>query len=112
MAHNVKLVLVKSLHTLIWFFFNVVIFYLLYAVITDQINYLVWICVGFLILEGITLMVFKSICPVTIWARRYSDSEKYNFDIYLPNWLARYNKAIYTPIVLVAFVILIYRLMT
>jgi hypothetical protein len=35
---------------------------------------------------------------------------KANFDIYLPNWLARYNKQIYTSIVLIAIVILIYRL--
>ena len=31
-------------------------------------------------------------------------------DIYLPNWLARYNKEIYTVIVLIAIAILIYRL--
>ena len=34
-------------------------------------------------------------CPLTIVARRYSDSQLPNFDIYLPIWLARYNKHIY-----------------
>ena len=32
-------------------------------------------------------------------ARKYSDSTKANFDIYLPEWLAKYNKEIYTTIV-------------
>jgi len=40
----------------------------------------------------------------------YSNSTRDNFDIYLPNWLAKYNKLIYTSIVLVAVLILLYRL--
>ena len=112
MTSNIKLVLVKILHTIIWVFFNVVIFYLLYAVVIDRIYKWVWICISLIILEAITLIVFKDICPVTLIARKYSDSQKDNFDIYLPNWLAKYNKEIYTVIVLIAIVILIYRLMT
>jgi hypothetical protein len=110
MTENVKLGLVKTLHTIIWLFFNVVIFYLLYAVIINKIDKWVWICIGLVVLEGIILLVFKKVCPVTLIARKYSDSQKDNFDIYLPNWLARYNKEIYTSIVLVAIVILIFRL--
>lgn len=110
MTTNQKLILVKILHTTIWVFFNVVIFYLLYAVIVNRIDIWVWICIGLRGLEGLTLLIFKSICPVTLMARKYSDSENDNFDIYLPNWLAKYNKIIYTSIVLVAIVILIYRL--
>lgn len=104
-----KLRLVKLIHTLIWVFFNVVIFYLLYAVISNRIDKWVWICIGLIVLEGIILEVFKKVCPVTLIARKYSDSNKDNFDIYLPNWLAMHNKLIYTTIVLIAIVILIYR---
>ena len=111
MTANIKLVLIKILHTIIWVFFNVVIFYLLYAVIIGRIDKWVWICISLIILEVITLMVFKKICPVTLIARKYSDSQKDNFDIYLPNWLAKYNKEIYTVIVLIAIAILIYRLL-
>jgi hypothetical protein len=112
MTMNIKLVLVKILHTIIWVFFNVVIFYLLYAVVIDRIDKWVWICISLIILEVITLIVFKKICPVTLIARKYSDSKKDNFDIYLPNWLAKYNKEFYTVIVLIAIVILFYRLLT
>jgi hypothetical protein len=59
-----------------------------------------WICNGLIVLAGIILLVFKSICPVTLIARKYSNFQKPNFDIYLPKWLARYNKEIYTTIIL------------
>jgi hypothetical protein len=99
------------MHTLIWIFYNVVIFYLLYAVITDRIDKWVWICIGLVVLEGLVLLVFKKMCPITVVARKYSDSTRDNFDIFLPNWLARYNKEIYTTIFFVSILILLYRLL-
>ena len=87
-----KLTIIKIIHTIIWAFFNVVIFYLCYAVITNKIDELVWICVGFVVAEGIILAVFNWKCPLTIVAGKYSTSTKDNFDIFLPNWLARNNK--------------------
>ena len=109
MTENAKLTLIKSIHTMIWLFFNVVIFYLLYAVIANKIDKWIWICIGLIVIEGIVLIVFKSICPVTLMARKYSNSTKDNFDIYLPNWLARHNKKIYSVIVIIAIIILIFR---
>ena len=94
---------------MIWAFFNVVIFYLGYAVITNKIDNRVWIGLGFFALEGIILLIFKNQCPLTVIARKYSESNKYNFDIYLPAWLARYNKLIYTSILLIIIIILIYQ---
>ena len=34
-------------------------------------------------------------CPLTNVAARYTDERQDNFDIYLPLWLARYNKQIF-----------------
>jgi len=110
MTQSSKLILIKLTHTTIWIFFNVVIFYLLYAVIVDKIDNWIWIGLGLFLLEGIILIVFKMKCPLTVIARQYSDSAKENFDIYLPNWLAKYNKLIYTSILLIIVAILIYRL--
>jgi len=91
-----NLTAIKIVHTLIWAFFNVVLFYMAYAVIVNKIDIFVWIGIALVVMEGIVLLMFKRMCPLTIMARRYSDSEKDNFDIYLPNWLAKYNKLIYT----------------
>ncbi len=102
---------IKLLHSLIWVFYNVVIFYLLYAVIVNKIDGWVWTCVGLVLLEGLILLLFKTICPITLIARKYSDSTSPNFDIFLPAWLAKYNKAIYTGIFAIALLILAYRLL-
>jgi hypothetical protein len=37
-------------------------------------------------------------CPLTDVAARFTDQRADNFDIYLPNWLARNNKAIFGTI--------------
>ncbi|HEX4957901.1 MAG TPA: hypothetical protein VFV46_06965 [Lacibacter sp.] len=105
------LILIKLLHTIIWVFFNVVLFYLLYAVITNRIDHWVWICIGLVVLEIITLLVFKWFCPLTVWARKYSDSSRHNFDIYLPEWLAKHNKLIYGVMFSLSLLILLVRLL-
>jgi hypothetical protein len=81
MTAGLKLTLVKTIHTIIWVFFNVVIFYLLYAVIAGEIDKWVWIGLGLFLCEAIVLLIFKMKCPLTLIARRYSDSDKHNFDI-------------------------------
>ncbi len=110
MTSNNKLILIKVFHTLIWIFYNVVIFYLLYAVITNRINKWVWICNGLVVFEGIVLAINKLKCPLTLVAENYSESRKDNFDIYLPNWLAKYNKIIYTSIFVLTNLLLFYKL--
>jgi len=104
-----KLLTIKIIHTVIWSFFVVVIFYVLYSGITNNINIYTWICVALVIGEGLTLLIFQMFCPLTIIARKYSDSEKENFDIFLPNWLAKNNKLIFTSIFIIGLVIVIYQ---
>ena len=111
MSDGSKLIIVKTLHTLVWIFFNVVIFYFLYAVIVDHIDKWVWICLGLIGAETCILLAFGNVCPITMVARNYSLSSRDNFDIYLPTWLARYNKQIYSTIVVIGIAILIYRLL-
>jgi len=107
-----KLNTIKAIHTLIWLFFNGVIFYLYYAAFTNKIDKWVWIGIGLILLEGVVLLVFNRLCPVTLIARRYSDSTKENFDIFLPNWLAKYNKLIYTTLFVIVLILIFYRMLT
>lgn len=111
MQDQTKLTLVKIIHTIIWLFFNIVIFYMLYAVIMNKIDHWLWIGYGLFALEGIILLAFKFFCPLTVMARKYSNSTKANFDIYIPEWLAKYNKLIYTAILGVVMLITVYRLL-
>lgn len=111
MKSEIKLHRLKIIHTLIWVFFNVVFFYLLYAAIVNKIDYLVWIGIGLILLEVIVLLIFKMMCPLTLIARSYSNSPKENFDIYLPNWLAKNNKLIYSIFFIIILGVLIYQML-
>lgn len=104
-----KLLSIKLLHTLIWAFFVIVIFYVLYSGMTDKVNTYTWIGIALVIGEGFILLAFKMFCPLTLMARKYSDSEKDNFDIFLPSWLARHNKVIFTSIFVLGLVMVIYQ---
>jgi hypothetical protein len=80
-------------------------------VISGKIDKWVWIGIGVILIEGIVLLIFKRSCPITLIARKYSDSAKDNFDIFLPNWLAKYNKLIYTILFAVVLIMLLFRLL-
>ena len=107
MNNNQKLNVVKLVHTLIWLGFNLVLGYLFYATLTDNINYLFWIGIGLIILECIILITLNWTCPLTFIARKYSESAKDNFDIFLPNWIAKHNKLIYSTLFSILVVIYI-----
>ena len=107
-----KLFLIKTIHTFVWLFFNAVLIYLFYAGISNKIDKWTWIGLLLFVVEGLVLVVFKMMCPLTIMARKYSASTKENFDIFLPEWLAKYNKTIYTSLLVIAIIIIIYRLLT
>jgi hypothetical protein len=117
MKNETKLRLIKIIHTVIWIFFNFVIFYMLYAAMptaasyANKLNLWIWIGYGFVFLEGLTLLTFKSHCPLNLLARKYTNSTKDNFDIYLPSWLAKYTKVIYTTIFVIIIIITIYQLL-
>ena len=110
MTPSSKLVAIKLLHTLIWVFLSSVIFYLLYAVIVDRIDRWFWIGLGLVGLEILVLLLFRMSCPLTVVARRYSDSQRPNFDIYLPAFIAQHNKTIYSVIMVAVLAGLAWRL--
>ena len=111
MESKTKLTLIKILHTAIWIFFNFVIFYMLYAAIANKLDIWLWIGYGFVFLEGLTLLNFKFHCPLNLLARKYTSSTRANFDIYLPSWLAKYTKLIYTTIFGIISIITIYQIL-
>jgi polyferredoxin len=103
-----KLVLIKLLHTAIWIFFNLVLIYLFYAVIANRIDLWFWLGIGAFFLEFVVLLAFQWNCPLTFWARNYSDSTRHNFDIYLPEWIAQHNKTIYSILIGILILIFVY----
>lgn len=107
-----RLLLIKTIHTLIWGFFVGAIGYVFYSGVADHVTGYTWLASGLVVGEGLVLLLFKNQCPLTLVARKYSGSPADNFDIFLPNWLARYNKQIFTTIYLIAMLLVGYRLVS
>jgi hypothetical protein len=95
MTNQTILILIKTLHTLIWLFFNIVILYMIYAVLNDKLDIWFWLGYVSFAVEGIILLLFGMHCPLTLIAGNYTNDRTIGFDIYLPSWLAKYNKIIY-----------------
>lgn len=107
-----KLLWLKIVHTVIWAFFVIAIFYILYAGIWDKINPYVFIAIGLVVIEGLVLLAFKWRCPLTVLGLKFTEDTETGFDIFLPKWLAKNNKAIFTTIYVIGVIIVIYRLCT
>ncbi|MDF2176822.1 hypothetical protein P2G88_00975 [Aliiglaciecola sp. CAU 1673] len=86
--------LVKSLHTLIWALFAGAIIAIPFLALAENFT-LAWVLIVFVLLEVLLLVANRMRCPLTEIAARYTDERQDNFDIYLPLWLARYNKHIF-----------------
>jgi hypothetical protein len=85
---------IKLLHTVVWAFFASCILWIPIAASLGQFRRAA-ILSGFVVLECLVLAVNRGRCPLTGVAARYTPDRVDNFDIYLPLWLARYNKHIF-----------------
>ncbi len=102
------LMAVKLLHTAIWAFFAACVLAL--PVLGWVRRFDAALAVTVLILgECAVLAMNRGRCPLTNVASRYTDNRADNFDIYLPLWLARYNKQIFGTIFLVGEAFVVWR---
>ena len=51
--------------------------------------------VGIVLLEVVVLLFNRWSCPLTPVAARFTTDRQANFDIFLPEWVARHNKVIF-----------------
>ena len=102
-SDHVRLIAVKVIHTLAWAFFAGCIVAIPIASWAGQ-HLLAGVLVLAVLVEVIVLAVNEWSCPLTAVAARYTEDRESNFDIYLPVWLARYNKHIFGPLYAAALV--------
>ena len=105
-----KLNLIKLVHTIVWGIFVAAILYVLYAGIFDKITGMVWVCVAAILIESVILLINKWKCPMTSLAVNYTDEHPTGFDIFIPKWLARFNKAIFSTMFIIGLCLVIWRL--
>lgn len=85
---------IKAVHTLAWALFAGCIVALPILAWRGEFK-LAAILIAIVFLECLVLLANRFRCPLTDVAARYTDDRRDNFDIYLPLWLARYNKQIF-----------------
>jgi hypothetical protein len=85
---------VKIVHTLAWSVFAGCILALPVAALLGRFR-IAMILIGVVLVEVVVLMANGFRCPLTAVAARYTSDRRPNFDIYLPMWIARYNKQVF-----------------
>ena len=85
---------VKLLHTVVWAFFAGSIVAIPVCAALGRFRAAL-ILIGVVFVECVVLVANGMRCPLTPVAARYTDDRRDNFDIYLPEWLARHNKTVF-----------------
>lgn len=85
---------VKVVHTLVWAIFAGCIVALPVAAYVENFR-LAALLIGIVLIEIVVLFANHFRCPLTDVAARYTSDRRANFDIYLPEWMARHNKEIF-----------------
>jgi hypothetical protein len=92
---------VKLVHTAVWAFFAGSILAIPVLAALRRLGTAL-VLIGIVLVEVVILAVNGMRCPLTGVAARYTDDRRDNFDIYLPEWLARYNKQIFGTLYVLA----------
>lgn len=104
MTPGTRLTTVKVVHTIAWAFFAGCIVLIPIATAARQLETAA-ILIGVVFVEVLILLGFGWNCPLTLLAGRYTEDRHDNFDIYLPLWLARYNKRIFGTLYVAGIVV-------
>jgi len=88
---------IKVLHTVVWALFVACIVGIPIASWQGQ-HHRAAILALVVLGEVVVLLVNRWSCPLTAVAARYTDDRRDNFDIYLPEWVARHNKTMFGAI--------------
>lgn len=88
------LVAIKLLHTAVWAVLAGCILALPIAPLLHRFDWAIILTLIILAECGV-LVLNKGRCPLTNLAARFTEDRADNFDIYLPNWVAQHNKAIF-----------------
>lgn len=99
-----KLRKVKVAHTAIWAFFAACILAIPVASSLGHLLAAAWLAA--IVCGEVVVLLFNSwSCPLTAVAARYTADINANFDIYLPEWLARNNKSIFGALYVVGTIV-------
>jgi hypothetical protein len=105
------LIAVKLLHTVVWALLAGCILALPAVAIINRLDWAVALSVVVLAECGV-IGLNRGRCPLTNVAARYTENRADNFDIYLPEWLARHNKSIFGTLFVAGELVILWRWLT
>lgn len=94
MTPQTTLRFIKIIHTFAWAFFAGCILAIPVFAWRGELRIAI-VLIGVVFVEVFIILFNRWRCPLTDIAARYTEKREDNFDIYLPPWLARYNKEIF-----------------
>ena len=86
--------IIKFTHSVVWAFFVSCILAIYVFAWRGDYPYAA-LSIGVVFTEVLVLILNGRRCPLTSVAARYTADRRDNFDIYLPEWLARHNQLIF-----------------
>lgn len=97
--------LLKVIHTIVWVIMTTANFAAFYLAYIGKFN--VWFYLSVLLIGGETVVILVNSwhCPLTDMMANYTADRRANFDIYLPEWLAKNNIAIFSVLIVLEVVI-------
>ena len=99
---------IKTIHTVIWWIMTISVFYIGFSVFHMQFDKLFFVSMLLITVEIIVILLNSWKCPLTAVARRYTDEQSANFDIFLPELIAKYNKEIFSVILVLILSLYVY----
>lgn len=93
-APPAALVTIKAVHTIVWAFFAGCILAIPAASWMGEHSAAGWL-IAVVLVEVAVLAANGWRCPLTALAARHTEDRRANFDIYLPEWLARNNQRVF-----------------
>lgn len=100
--------LVKLVHTIVWAFFASCVVAIPVMAWRRELAwallFIVLVCI-----EVVVLALNSWRCPLTPIAARFTEDRRPNFDIFLPEWLARWNKEIFGSLFVVGVLLTVGR---
>jgi hypothetical protein len=108
MTASASLRAVKLVHTVVWAFFVLCILAIPLFTALGRLG-LAALFAAIVAVEVAVLLVNHMSCPLTAVAARYTPDRRANFDIYLPEWLARNNKLLFGTLYVAATLFLLAR---
>jgi hypothetical protein len=94
LSASVRLKRIKAAHTVVWAFFVGCIFAI--PVLSWLGHFLATAWIAAIVLGEVIVLVLNGwSCPLTAIAAQHTTERQANFDIYLPEWLARNNKSVF-----------------